>query len=69
MEGDLAKYVAIRSAPKAWVSATDVPEDRPTCTVFESDDTPQSTGLLDTHGTPLYRLVEKGPLGFQCGKR
>lgn len=38
-------------------------------TVFEADDGPQETGLLDAHGNPLYRLVERRPIGFRVKPR
>lgn len=38
-------------------------------TVFEpSDDMPVRTGLLDLNGTPLYRLPDRRPIGFNLTK-
>ena len=36
----------------------------PTCHVSEDHD-PQPTGLLDANGTPLSRVQERVPMGFQ----
>ena len=33
-------------------------------TVIETEKQPIKTGLLDAHGTPLYRVSETVPLGF-----
>lgn len=33
-------------------------------TVYEPDDAPVDTGLLDQHGVPLYRVVRRNPIGF-----
>jgi len=55
-------YVAIQ--PRAWVSATDAPETRPTCEVFEADAKPIDTGLLNADGLRLYRIQPRAPLGF-----
>lgn len=56
------RYVAIR--PKAWVSYQESPESRPTGEVLESDAAPINTGLVTADGVPLYRMQERGPLGF-----
>jgi hypothetical protein len=50
--------------PEAWVSASDVPETRPSCDVYESDPTPTYSGLLNAAGERLYRIPEKVKLGF-----
>lgn len=34
-------------------------------TVYEQDDDPVETGILDQHGTMLYRTVERDPIGFR----
>lgn len=37
--------------------------------VFEpGDNTPVNTGLLDVRGTPLYRIPEHRPIGFNLTK-
>lgn len=33
-------------------------------TVYERDDEPENTGLVDANGTPLYRMPEKRKIGF-----
>lgn len=56
------RYVAI--PPRAWSSESHTPEDRPTCQVFEREDAPIKTGLLNAEGVPLFRMPVRGPLGF-----
>lgn len=34
------------------------------CTVHESDKAPITTGLFDSHGTPLYRIPPTVKIGF-----
>lgn len=53
-----------RYITRAWSSDTHTPEDRPSCTVYEAEDAPIDTGLLDANGTPLYRLPERRRIGF-----
>lgn len=55
------KYVAIPRAD--WDEPPDV-EAVSTRTVLVDDDAPIKTGLLDHHGTPLYRIREKIRFGF-----
>lgn len=62
------RYIVLPNAPKAWVSAHDVPEHLPSCTVYEADPAPQPIGLLDADGTPIYRMQERVPMGF-VGRR
>lgn len=56
------RYVALPTPPKAsW----DEPEPhRPALTVYETEDQPISTGLLDATGTKLYRVRERIKMGF-----
>ncbi len=37
---------------------------RPTETVFEDACDPVNIGILDQYGTPLFRVAERGRLGF-----
>lgn len=54
-----------RYVTKAWQGETGEGwQDRPTTTVFEAEDGPVETGLLDQNGTPLFRMVERNPIGF-----
>ena len=54
------RYVAIR--PKAhW--ADDAPLI-PSLTVYEPEDKPEETGLLDANGVKLYRVRERIKMGF-----
>jgi hypothetical protein len=39
-------------------------EDYLSRTVFEPDDSPMDTGLLDSHGNPLYAVYSRQPIGF-----
>jgi hypothetical protein len=34
-------------------------------TVYEPDDTPRYTGLLDAQGNDLYAVEERNPIGFR----
>lgn len=38
-----------------------------TVTVHEPDTSPQLTGLVDRHGSPIYRYEERQPIGFRLG--
>lgn len=60
----MTRYLAIRMPPRAWSSATDVMEQRPTCTVHEEETSPVYTGLVDQNGVGIYRKIERAPLGF-----
>lgn len=33
-------------------------------TVFEPEHTPEFTGILDQHGTKIFRVKERNPIGF-----
>ena len=52
----MPKYAPIPA--KGWFS-DDFDDLRRSMTVFERDDRPQPTGLLDELGTPLYRMPER----------
>jgi hypothetical protein len=56
------RYVAIPA--RSWVSYQHTPETLPTCVAHEADPAPVNTGLLNADGVPLYRVPERGPLGF-----
>lgn len=62
------KYISLRVPPKAWTSDHHALEERPSCTVWEVDKTPEPTGLLDSEGVPLYRQPETFKMGF-VGKK
>lgn len=56
-----ARYVAM------WISDTHEGwQERPSSQVVESDTTPVSIGLLDASETPLYRIRDRVPFGFQA---
>ena len=59
------KYVAIPR--KAWVDDWSgiVQPAQPTITVWEGEPKPAETGLLDSDGTPLYRVMSREPIGFR----
>jgi len=66
----VTRYIAHRSAPRAWTD--DAPVSviaRPTLTVHEADNAPIDTGLLDAHGVPLYRVRERAAVGFDLTDR
>jgi hypothetical protein len=60
------RYISIH--PSAW-SYTEWGDPHPTTVVHETDRTPERTGILDANGTPLYRVRETVPFGFQGVKR
>jgi hypothetical protein len=59
----MMRYIAMRTAPKSgdW---EDQPPIAAATTIYEPDDAPINTGLLDVNGTPLYRLNDKMKMGF-----
>ncbi len=63
------KYVAASEAQRAWWDDLYQLDRRPAgfdrVVVLEAGADPQPTGLLDAQGNPLYRLVEKEPIGFR----
>lgn len=52
------RYVAIGTAPRYGVQFT-LGE-----TVHEQERAPVKTGLFDANGTPIYRVPDTQPLGF-----
>lgn len=59
------KYVAI-ARPKAWVNSyNETIGGQPTVTVFDREQQPQETGLLDANGTKLFRVEDREPIGFR----
>jgi len=40
-------------------------DDRSSIEVFESDNRPVDTGLLDVHGDRIFRVIERQPIGFR----
>ena len=61
---DRMKYVAMHTPPKSWGWGENGTA-RPTDIVIEADPTPVHTGLLDANGVPIYRVQERGRLGFE----
>lgn len=51
------KYVALASVDEWHQPAAE--------TVYETDEMPRKTGLLDQYGRPLYRVPERQPIGFR----
>jgi len=62
------RYVAAPGAQRAWWDDLYQLDRRPAgfdrVVVLEGGADPQPTGLLDAQGNPLYRLIEKQPIGF-----
>ncbi len=58
------RYIALKQPPKAtWQ------EDRPvtvdsSMTIYEADDTPLDTGLLNADGTRLYKVPDQKKIGY-----
>jgi hypothetical protein len=57
--------MTFRAMPAAWVSATHVPETRPTCTVDDDGRQPRATGLLSADGWMIYDIPETVAFGFR----
>lgn len=57
------RYVSLRTAPRSGHWSDDVPMIRD-LTVFETQDEPARTGLLDARGVPIYRVRERIKMGF-----
>jgi len=57
------RYVSIARPPKASDDWQDQPPVVQATTVYESDE-PQATGVLDSNGTPIYRLPERSKMGY-----
>lgn len=68
----MPRYVAIARKPKASYFDGDLgceihaPEH---LTIYEAEDAPRDTGLLDANGTPLYRMSDRQPIGFDLTTR
>jgi hypothetical protein len=59
------QYVPFSRPPAAWESWEDeIAEPRVTISVIDDSDAPQPTGLVDQHGTPLYRIASRARCGF-----
>lgn len=56
------RYIALPTPPKSHWS-DDAPLIRD-ITVYEAEDKPHDTGLLDASGTKLYRVEERIKMGF-----
>lgn len=57
------RYIALPIPSKSnW--ADDAPLIRD-LTVYDTEDTPEATGLLDASGTKLYRVRERIKMGFE----
>ena len=56
------KYIAM-NRPKANDWYYDEPVVKAD-TVYEREDQPEATGLVDYSGTPIYRVNERAPMGF-----
>lgn len=60
----MTRYVALPRQPLAWDSNSGPLLERPSTTVIEAENTPEPIGLVDQHGTPLYRVRETVTMGF-----
>lgn len=65
----MIKYVALPNPPRAWDSDHGSMAVRPSQIVYEDELVPVDTGLLDAHGLRLYRVIERGKLGFEPSRR
>lgn len=60
----MTRYIAIPQRPKASDDWEDRPPVAAATTVYEREEEPEKTGLLDVNGTPLYRVKDKIKMGF-----
>ena len=64
----MTKYVAIVTKPRSSPRMSEDWEQQPpvvqATTVYEPEDGPIDTGLVDQHGTRLYRVKDKIKMGF-----
>lgn len=60
----MTRYIAIKHRPKSWDGWEDQPPIVQATTIYEADDKPEETGLVDANGTPLYRVKERAKLGY-----
>ncbi len=58
------KYIAIPQRPRAYDDLEDVQPMAAAHTVYERDDAPENTGLLNADGTPLYRVRDRVKMGY-----
>lgn len=57
------RYLALTRPPAAeWVWSEGITPQP--IVVHEADARPQETGLLDQHGTKIYRVPRRHPIGF-----
>jgi hypothetical protein len=62
----MTRYVAIAQRPRAQWDIWEKPATVTTSmTVYEADDKPEDTGLLDYNGTPLYRVRDRTKMGYR----
>lgn len=62
----MPRYVPMAQVPLSWGSETERAwQDRPSVIVFERDERPTNTGLVDPSGMAIYRFPDEStPLGF-----
>jgi len=64
----MRRYITLPHKPKAAIIDEELDgENYLSRTVFEPDDSPMDTGLLDSHGNPLYAVYSRQPIGTGCG--
>lgn len=57
-------YVTLANRPRSEDDYIINDEIERNLTVYEAEPKPQETGLLDKHGTPLYAVCDRAPIGF-----
>lgn len=62
----MPRYVT-RDAPPAAYYDDETPLLGSTITVYAEEREPVRTGLVDQHGTPIFRVPERIPFGFVKG--
>lgn len=65
----MPRYVAMRPRSGYDPDSMEAWDDAHGITVFDPDDAPVETGLLDANGNPLYRINDRRPIGFRVKPR
>lgn len=65
----MPRYIALRPRAGYDHDSMEAWDDAHGITVFEPDDAPVETGLLDAQGNPLYRVQERAAIGFRVKPR
>lgn len=59
-----AVYIALATPPRADAGDDHYRDAASTIDVLVADDAPHNTGLVTAQGVPIYRVTQRGPMGF-----